>query len=148
MIRKFGKFNSCNSDFLVYLEGKLHTMLKSKLFQFVLALGFCSSVLAQKTITGILTSSKGNVFTIECEKIDELPSVTDTCSVSKDISGTKNPFGITIQTGWMGVADAFFLSRKEKSITFKVIRETTNIVINGKKQEQFIKGKKMKIDWK
>ncbi len=148
MIRKFGKFNSCNSDFLVYLEGKLHTMSRSILFQFVLILSFYSSVFAQKTITGILTASKGNVFTIECEKIDEVPSVTDTCSVSKDISGTKNPFGITIQSGWMGVADAFFLSRKEKLITFKVIRETTDIVINGKKQEQFIKGKKMKITWK
>ncbi|MDZ4665114.1 MAG: hypothetical protein SGJ15_09580 [Bacteroidota bacterium] len=48
----------------------------------------------------------------------------------------------------MSVADAFFVNRKGTVLTFTIIRETSNIVINGKKQEHFVKGKKMKIVWK
>ncbi|MBK6520892.1 MAG: hypothetical protein IPG08_00395 [Sphingobacteriaceae bacterium] len=48
----------------------------------------------------------------------------------------------------MGVADAFLLNRKGNVIVFTIIRETSNIVINGKKQDHFVKGKKMKIVWK
>lgn len=123
-------------------------MKKSKLFFTALTLIFCNAILAQKTIIGTITVSNGKTFTLNCDQIEELPTTTDTCGVSKDISGTKNPFGITVQSGWLGVADAFFLSRKSNLITFKIIRETSNIVINGKKQEHFVKGKKMKIVWK
>lgn len=108
---------------------------------------FCSDSQAQKSVTGTLTASNGKTFTLSCEPCEQLPSATDTCNVSKDISGTKNPFGITIQSGWLGVADAFFVSNKENILVFKIIRETSNIVINGKKQEHFVKGKKMKIVW-
>lgn len=109
--------------------------------------GVSYSCHAQKTITGTLTASNEKSFTIACDKANELPTLADTCNVSKDISGTKNPFGITVKSGWMGVADAFFLSKKGNAISFKVIRETSNIVINGKKQEHFKKGKKIKITW-
>jgi hypothetical protein len=123
-------------------------MNKANFFFIVLVLAFCNTLLAQKTITGTLTVSNGKTFTLNCDQIDELPTTADTCSVSKDISGTKNPFGITIQSGWMGVADVFFLNRKGNAMIFSIIRETTNIVVNGKKQEQFVKGKKMKVTWK
>ncbi len=124
-------------------------MKKATLFFTALVLTFCNMLLfAQKTITGTVTVSNGKTFTLNCDQIDEIPTTTDTCSVSKDISGTKNPFGITIQSGWMGVADAFLLNRKGNVIVFTIIRETSNIVINGKKQDHFVKGKKMKIVWK
>ena len=122
-------------------------MKKSKLFFTSIAFLFCNVLLSQKTIIGTITVSNGKTFTLNCDQIEEIPTSADTCSVSKDISGTKNPFGITVQSGWLGVADAFFLSRKNNSITFKIIRETSNIVINGKKQDHFVKGKKMKIVW-
>lgn len=102
---------------------------------------------SQNTITGTITAGNGKTFTLQCDPTDQLPKATDTCRVSKDISGTKNPFGITVQSGWMGVADAFFLSKSGSFVVFKIIRETSNIIINGKKQEHFVKGKKMKVIW-
>lgn len=110
--------------------------------------GLCFSLHAQNTLTGTITTANKNVFSIQVEKVDLLPAKNDTCSVSKDISGTKNPFGITIQSGWLGVADAVLLSNKGNEITFKVIKETSEIIINGKKQNHFVKGKKLKISWK
>jgi hypothetical protein len=123
-------------------------MLKLIFFQLVFILAFCASTFAQKNITGTITSASGKLFTISCDKVDEIPSAKDTCDVSKDISGTKNPFGINIQSGWMSVADAVFVSRKENALSFKVVRETSDVVINGKKQEHLVKGKKLKIVWK
>ena len=103
---------------------------------------------AQKSCTGVITSVKGKLFTITSEDVMDVPSKTDTVSVSKDISGTKNPFGITVKSGWMGVADAMFVSQKGKTLTFKITKETSSIVINGKKTVHFVNGKKMKIEWK
>ncbi|MBK7311900.1 MAG: hypothetical protein IPI93_14280 [Sphingobacteriaceae bacterium] len=123
-------------------------MKKATLFFTALVLTFCNMLFSQKVITGTVTVSNGKTFTLNCDQIDQLPTTTDTCSISKDISGTKNPFGITVQSGWMSVADAFFMKRKGNVIVFSIIRETSNIVINGKRQEHFVKGKKMKIAWK
>lgn len=103
---------------------------------------------AQKSCTGVITSVKGKIFTITSEDLKDIPSKTDTCSVSKDISGTKNPFGIMVQSGWLGVADAMFVSQKGNTLTFKITKETSSIVINGKKTVHFVNGKKMKIEWK
>lgn len=103
---------------------------------------------AQKSCTGVITSVKGEIFTITSTDAKDVPSKTDTCSVSKDISGTKNPFGITVKSGWMGVADAMFVSQKGNTLTFKITKETSSIVINGKKTVHFVNGKKMKIEWK
>jgi hypothetical protein len=108
----------------------------------------CGAVKAQKTLTGTIVAVKGNVFTIKSDDVKEIPAKTDTVSVSKDISGTKNPFGITVKSGWMGVADAMFVSQKGNNLTFKITKETSSIVINGKKTVHFVNGKKMKIDWK
>ncbi len=89
-------------------------MNTSKLFFIALTLIFCNALLAQKTIIGTITVSNGKTFTLNCDQIEELPTTADTCSVSKDISGTKNPFGITVQSGWLGVADAFFFEQKKQ----------------------------------
>lgn len=112
----------------------------------LLFVGFTAN--AQKSCTGIITTVKGNIFTIKSDDVKEIPSKTDTVSVSKDISGTKNPFGITVKSGWMGVADAMFVSQKGNLLTFKITKETSSIVINGKKTVHFVNGKKMKIEWK
>ncbi|MBK7816643.1 MAG: hypothetical protein IPJ60_03245 [Sphingobacteriaceae bacterium] len=117
-------------------------MKKATLFFTALVLTFCNMLFSQKVITGTVTVSNGKTFTLNCDQIDQLPTTTDTCSISKDISGTKNPFGITVQSGWMSVADAFFMKRKGNVIVFSIIRETSNIVINGKRQEHFVKGKR------
>ncbi len=113
----------------------------------VFVVGLSATATAQNEIIGTVTESDGNSFTVKCDKCDLLPVAKDTCEVSKDISGSKNPFGITIQSGWLSVADAFFVYKKGNFIHFSIIRETSNIVINGKKKDHFEKGKKMKIVW-
>ncbi len=110
--------------------------------------GMCLSLNAQNTLTGTITASNKNSFTIRAEQVNLLPSKTDTCKISKDISGTKNPFGITVKSGWLGVADALFLSSKGNELTFKITKETSEIVVNGKKQNHFEKGKILKVVWK
>ncbi len=87
---------------------------------------------AQKSLTGVITS---------------VPAKTDSCEISKDISGTKNPFGFTVQSGWMGIGNVMLTSASGNNLTFKIIKETSSIVINGKKQVQFAAGKKVKVDW-
>ena len=110
-------------------------------------MSFCCFSAAQNEVIGTITKSYNQVFTIVCEKTDKCPLTKDTCSVSKDISGTKNPFGITITSGWLEVADAVFIEKKGDQLSFKVVKEKSEVIINGKKQEHFVKGKRMKIAW-
>jgi hypothetical protein len=110
---------------------------------------FCFSFfgLAQKEMTGVIATVNGKTFTVKADAIDPIPLKTDTCSISKDISGTKNPFGITISSGWMGIGDILLTHVKGTTLTFKILKETSNITINGKKQPNFVAGKKVKIEW-
>ncbi|MBL7918325.1 MAG: hypothetical protein JNM96_07990 [Bacteroidia bacterium] len=123
-------------------------MKKQLAATFIAILSLCYSLTAQNELVGVITTTNKNLYTIQVEKTNLLPGKNDTCSVSKDISGTKNPFGITIQSGWLGVADAVLLSSKGNELTFKIIKETSEIIVNGKKQNHFVKGKKLKISWK
>lgn len=102
---------------------------------------------SQKSFTGVISSVKGKVVVIKADNTDNIPSKTDSCSISKDISGTKNPFGIMVSSGWMGIGDAMLTNASGKNLTFKIIKETTSIVVNGKKQVQFVAGKKVKVEW-
>jgi hypothetical protein len=106
------------------------------------------SLQAQKSFTGNIVSKNGNKLIIKAETNAVKPATTDSCSISKDLTGTSNPFGIKISGGWMGIADAMYLSAKGDQYTFKITKETTNIVINGKKKDQFVPGQKVKVEWK
>jgi hypothetical protein len=110
-------------------------------------LGFSIIGLAQKEMTGVIASVNGKTFTVKADATDPMPAKTDTCSISKDISGTKNPFGITISSGWMGIGNIMLTNVKGTTLTFKILKETSNITINGKKQPNFVAGKKVKIEW-
>lgn len=114
---------------------------------FVILLFIAVSVNAQQELTGVISSVKGKVLIIKADKQEPVPAKTDTCSISKDISGTKNPFGLTISSGWMGIGDIMLTAVKGNVLTFKIVKETSSIVINGKKQQNFIPGKKVKIEW-
>ena len=121
-------------------------MKKSGLFlSFFLLISIAS--FAQKSLTGVITSVKGKVVVIKADNVESVPSKTDSCSISKDISGTKNPFGITVSSGWMGIGDAMLTKASGNNLTFNIIKETTSIVVNGKKQVQFAAGKKVKVEW-
>jgi hypothetical protein len=121
-------------------------MKKTILFSCVF-LCFSIAGMAQKEIMGVIASVNGKTFTVKAETLDPMPLKTDTCNISKDISGTKNPFGITISSGWMGIGEIMLTNTKGNTLTFKIVKETTNITINGKKQPNFVVGKKVKIEW-
>ena len=101
----------------------------------------------QKSVTGVIASVKGKTVVVKADNVEVIPSKTDSCSMSKDISGTKNPFGIVVSSGYMGIGEVMLTASSGKNLTFKIIKETTNIVINGKKQVQFVPGKKVKVEW-
>ena len=101
---------------------------------------------AQRSLTGTVTAVKGKIVTLKYTGNEPVFSKGDSCSVSKDISGSKNPFGIKISSGWLGVGTAVITVAEKNKIAFKIIKETSNIVINGKKTEHFIPGKIMRLE--
>jgi hypothetical protein len=106
-----------------------------------------SASFSQRTVTGIITSAKGKTFILKIDSSSVIPVKRDSCSVSKDISGSNNPFGINISSGWMGVAKGVVSATDKNTITVLIIKETSNIVVNGKKTEHFIPGKRIKLDF-
>jgi hypothetical protein len=102
---------------------------------------------SQSSTTGVITSVKGKIFVLKLDSANVIPTKGDSCYASKDISGSKNPFGIKISSGWMGVAKTVVTSSTKDKITLLIVKETSNIVINGKKTEHFVAGKKFKIEW-
>lgn len=121
--------------------------MKKKCFLIFVFVLFSVVSFGQKSLTGVITSVKGKVFIVKADNVESVPAKTDSCSISKDISGTKNPFGFTVTSGWMGIGDVMLTSASGNNLTFKIIKETTSIVVNGKKQVQFATGKKVKVEW-
>lgn len=101
---------------------------------------------AQKTVTGTITSVKGKTFVLKCEGDNASLAKGDSCNISKDISGSKNPFGITVSSGWLGVGKGVVSAADKNNLTIKIVKETSEIIINGKKTEHFVAGKKMKLE--
>src|ERR1700741_2393269 len=92
---------------------------------------------AQKSFTGTIVSKTGNKVVIKGDQVAAKPTTADSCTISKDLTDAPNPFGLKISGGWMGIGNAVFLSAKGDQYTFKITKEATNIVVNGKKKEQF-----------
>lgn len=82
---------------------------------------------------------------IKLTKGDWEPPIGKIVSISKQLE-TKL-FGSEI-TGWMGIASAKVVAEDNDHVTLKILEETSNIVINGKKKNQFEKGNHMKIEWR
>ncbi|MCE3225496.1 MAG: hypothetical protein K0S32_47 [Bacteroidetes bacterium] len=102
---------------------------------------------SQTTTTGVITSVKGKTFVLKLDSATTIPNKGDSCYAYKDISGSKNPFGIKISSGWMGVAKTVVTACDKNKMAVLIVKETSNIVINGKKTEHFVVGKKFKMEW-
>jgi hypothetical protein len=113
----------------------------------IACLSMSANAWAQSTIYGKVVSRVGSKLVLAMDSAYTMPGTKDTLDISKDLSGASNPFGIMISSGWMGVGKILYVSTSGKNATFKIGRETSNVVINGKKKEQFEVGKKMKIEW-
>jgi hypothetical protein len=103
---------------------------------------------AQSSTTGNIISVKGKTFVLKLDSTNKVPVKGDSCYASKDISGSKNPFGIKISSGWMGVAKTVVVASDKNKLTLLIVKETSNIVVNGKKTNHFEVGKKFKVEWK
>jgi hypothetical protein len=119
-----------------------------KLSLFILILLSATAIRAQPSTTGVITAVKGKTFVLKLDSANVTPVKGDSCYASKDISGSKNPFGIKISSGWMGVAKTVVVNSDKNKLTLLIVKETSNIVVNGKKTNHFEVGKKFKVEWK
>ena len=103
---------------------------------------------AQNILTGTITSHVGAKLVVTIDSIGAIPTSKDSCDIYKDISGTQNPFGIKITSGWVGIGKLILVSKTGNKFQFRIARETSSVVINGEKKDQFVAGKKVKIEWK
>lgn len=115
------------------------------------ALLFMSFVaFAQKEVEGKIVSYKNKILVMKADHVDAaliLPLKLDTCVVYKDISGGNNLLGFNLSSGYLGIGDAKFVSKKGNTFTFKVLKEKSQITVNGQKRNNFPKGQKIKVDW-
>lgn len=132
---------------ILLLLNSQRVIMNKKILFFFLSFSALSGF-AQQSVTGKVVSRNGSYVTILIDSISFNPVNGDSVSISKDISGDKNPFGIMIAEGWMGIGDATLYSSTNNKWVFKIYKETANIVVNGEKKEQFVKNKKVKIEWK
>ena len=111
---------------------------------------FCGSVLFAQThtMTGTIVSRVGPKLVVKMDSVNLTPTNKDSLDIYKDISGNDNPFGIQITSGWVGIAKLIYVSKTDNKYQFRIARETTSVTVNGQKKEQFVTGKKVKIEWK
>lgn len=105
--------------------------------------GQCDSI--EYVVEGVFKNNSKTNLQVEVTSSELLPEVGKIVSVSK--YGEKKMFGSNM-TFWLGIADAEVKQSTEKLITLKVIKETSEIIINGKKKNHFEKGLIVKLKWK
>ncbi|HEY6163120.1 MAG TPA: hypothetical protein VI112_17970 [Bacteroidia bacterium] len=119
-----------------------------KLFLSAVVLLAAKTLFAQHSINGTILSRVGPKLEVKVDSVGAVPGPKDSCDISKDISGSDNPFGIQISSGWVGIGKVMFVSKNGNKYQFRIAKETTTVVINGQKKEQFVPGKKVKVEWK
>ena len=102
---------------------------------------------AQQPQIGIITAISDKLVTL---KLETNPTNVKPLSIgyeSKDLTGTKGPLGMTFTSGWFEIGEIRVKSINKNSAIVEIVKEKTDIVINGKVQKQFVVGKKIKIEW-
>ncbi len=82
---------------------------------------------------------------VKIDKGTASPVIGQDVKISKYFETTL--FGFN-STGYMSIANAKVTKVAGQNITFKVVEETSNVTVNGKKKNQFEKGNHVKIEWK
>lgn len=119
--------------------------MKNLVFLFAFLCVGAIPAIAQKTFEGEIVSRNGSNLQLKAPNVSELPTKSENCNISKDISGT-SVFGIKLDSGWMGIGTIKYVGSKEGILIFEIVEETSKIEVNGKKTEQFEKGKKVKVE--
>lgn len=104
-------------------------------------------VVAQQPQIGLITAVNEKLVTLKLVTIPADVKPATIGYVSKDLTGTKGPFGMILTSGWLDIGEVKVKSIKNNIALLEIIKEKTDIVVNGKVQKQFVVGKKIKIDW-
>jgi len=99
---------------------------------------------AMKEITGEIDSKKGKTVLVSFPNEPNLPEVGTTGTLSKYFE--EEILGMNTH-GYIDIAEVEVKSIDDNEITFKIIKELTNIKLNGKKENLFKKGIIVKFEW-
>lgn len=119
--------------------------MKSILYPLLFSLFGLSSLWAQQSIEGTVTSYKDGLLMVTPHNTSKLPAKGSVCTISKDLTG-RNVFGVKLDSGWLNVAEAGYLGVQNKELHFRITRETSENK-EEKKENSFSKGQKIKIMW-
>jgi hypothetical protein len=97
-----------------------------------------------KEIKGELDSKKGKTVLVSFPNEPTLPEVGTTGTLSKYFE--EEILGMNTH-GYIDIAEVEVKSIDDNEITFKIIKELTNIKLNGKKENLFKKGIIVKFEW-
>lgn len=118
------------------------------LFFLVLASSFAKAVTpldsTSKEIKGEIDSKKGKTVLVSFPNEPTLPEVGTTGTLSKYFE--EEILGMNTH-GYIDIAEVEVKSIDDNEITFKIIKELTNIKLNGKKENLFKKGIIVKFEW-
>jgi hypothetical protein len=97
-----------------------------------------------KEITGELESKKGKTVKVSISNQSVLPDVGMTGTLSKYFE--EEILGMNTH-GYIDIAEVEVKSVTDSEVTFTIIKELTNIKLNGKKENLFKKGIIVKFEW-
>jgi hypothetical protein len=113
----------------------------------ILIVVFTNCIIAQQPQIGTITSVNGKKVSLKLETTPTDVKPASTGYVSKDLTGVKGPLGITFTSGWLDIGEVKIISIAKNTALLEIIEEKRDIVVNGKVQEKFVVGKKIKIEW-
>lgn len=92
---------------------------------------------ATESVYGTIKGRKGKNVRVEVTKAMVLPDTGVTGTLSRKF---ERKLGRMSMEGWMEIARVKVVAVKGKTVTLQILEETANVVINGKKQQQFKSG--------
>lgn len=121
---------------------KLLVLTVISFFSFLLSYSQCDST--HYEIKGTFLNGNKNNLKMTISEGAIPPSRGNIVSVSK--YGEKKMFGKNM-TFWLEIADAEVIKATNESVTMKVIQEKSEIMVNGKKKDHFVKNTIVKAKW-
>jgi hypothetical protein len=129
--------------FIVVFSIILFLTLTSKSFSNNLYLSVVSDS-TQKEFSGEIESKKGKTIKVSVSDPANLPSVGTSGTLSKYFE--EEILGFSTH-GYIDIAEVEVISVSENIVTFSLIKELSEIKINGKKENHFKKGNIVKFTW-
>lgn len=129
--------------FIVVFSIILFFSLTSKSFSNQLYLSVASDS-AKKEFTGEIESKKGKTIKVSVSDPANIPSEGTTGTLSKYFE--EEILGFSTH-GYLDIGEVEVIDVTETEITFSLIKELSNIKINGKKENHYKKGNIVKFTW-